>query len=1853
MSRSRSSDVIRIRGARQHNLRSIDLDIPLGELIVLTGVSGSGKSSLAFATLFAEGQRRYVESFSAFARQFLERMDKPAADSIGGLPPAIAIDQTAKVRSARSTVGTMTELNDYLKVLFARAGTLHCETCDRPVERTTPQAAARAALGRGRGERALVTFRYPLDGVDRKEAHTTLARQGFTRVACTLPDQGLPTIGSVDDCPPDADGLHVVADRLRLDRRGRLVDALETALRLGRGQATIWIDGQAPEPVAEGLLCPHCNRPERDPQPSHFSFNSPLGACEACQGFGRTITVDLDRVIPDRSLSIADGCVRPWQTETYADGQDELLRFCKKNGIPTSVGWRDLRPEQQAMVVEESPGFYGIRGFFNWLERRAYRMHIRILLSRYRGYVPCAACDGARLKPFGLRVRVDGRPITEVWRMTTVEAARFFDELKLPAPKDQAVALVLQEIRARLHTLISVGLEYLTLDRASRTLSGGEVERVNLTAAIGSALTSTMYVLDEPSIGLHPRDNARLREMLLKLRDNGNTVILVEHDAELIRAADQVIDLGPGAGERGGKVVFQGSYDDLLRCDRSATGRHLAGDSPYSRREVRRLPSSSMWIRGARAHNLKSIDVHLPMGTLTCVTGVSGSGKSTLIEEILYRGLAVALGRRLDEPPGEHDRIEGVDLIDDVVLLDQAPVGRTPRGNPATYTKAWDAVRKLFGALPAARRRRLGAGAFSFNTPGGRCDSCDGQGFERVEMQFLADVFVTCEACGGSRFKPEVREVVYRGKSVIDILGMTVDETLKFFADRNAITRALAPLKEVGLGYLRLGQPVSTLSGGESQRLKLAGRLASRSNRRLLVVLDEPTTGLHFEDVRVLLRVLDRLIDDGHSVVVVEHNLDLIAHADHVIDLGPEGGDGGGQLVAEGPPEAIVAAGTWTGQALAPVLAGAARAFRGRAKRTARRRPRAPGTILVSGAREHNLKGLTATIPRDKLVVITGVSGSGKSTLAFDILYAEGQRRYLESLSAYARQYIRVLPRPDVEHVEGLPPTVAIEQRVSRPGANSTVATTTELWHYLRLLYARLGVPHCPSCDIAVQAASPDAIVEALIDRWRGEVVRLLAPMVVARKGLWKPILRRAARLGLRGVRVDGLVIEPPQSVELDRYREHDIEYVTARLRVTPGPALRDAVSAALALGDGSLMVLRGREAPSRFSTRQRCPRCGISFPDPDPRAFSFASRHGACESCTGSGIETRIDPDLLLDRARALVDGALLVYEAGPLARQRRRAPRSWADEVGGDPTTPLTAWPRTRRERLEEALTARMEELRESSSSAAVRDYLGGFAAARPCRKCDGTRLKAMSRAVRFRTLGIDEVAAMTVSEACAWSRSLELQGREATIGQPLVAAVAEKLTFLEEVGLGYLTLDRRAESLAGGEAQRLRLAAQLGSGLRGVCYVLDEPTIGLHARDSARLIGLLRRLRDQGNTVVVVEHDEAVVRAADWILDLGPGAGEHGGELVAAGTLETLRRNPRSRTGQTIDQQPHASELAPFQVRGRPRLRLRGVRHNNLRIPRIDFPLGALIAVSGVSGSGKSSLVHDVLYRALMRHHHRSAAAPGAHESLEGADLIVRIAEVDQTPIGKTPRSCPASYVGFLDHIRKLFASSPEARMRGYGPSRFSFNVKGGRCEACLGHGKTRVEMSFLPDVYVTCEECNGRRFNRETLEVEWNGRSIADVLELSVEQAATVFPAVTPIRRALEVLVETDLGYLRLGQPSPELSGGEAQRVKLAHELAKPSGGQTLYVLDEPTTGLHRSDVGRLAGALRRLVERGDTVVVVEHNLDVIARADWVIDLGPEGGAEGGRVVARGAPSTLAERAKTLTEIALRDHIDGIA
>jgi len=1572
-----------IRGAREHNLQGLDLAIPRGRITVVTGVSGSGKSSLAFDTIFREGQRRFLETLPAFARQFAGGSARPAVTSIEGLGPAVAVGQRVRLDNPRSTVGTLTEVWDLLRVLFARLG--------------------------------------------------------------------------------ESDG---------------------------------------PARPRRGL----------------FSFNGAEGACPVCQGLGVEDRLDLDLLVADPARTIRDGALRVSTPNGYLMYSQVTLpvldQVLRAHGGSVDLPWNALSDEARRVVLYGSErlripyGKHPLESRLRWegitarpRQEGFYRGLVPVMETILRGkrndsilrFVrssPCSACGGARLRPEALAVRWQGRRIVELGAMTAVELAAFLADLR-PGPLEARVLdPVRTELLARCGLMAELGLDYLSFDRPAPTLSLGEAQRLRLLGLTLGELRGLVLVLDEPSAGLHPDDVGRLVRVLRRLRDQGQTVVVVEHDPVIVRSADWLVDLGPGPGALGGRLLWNGPPPP-------------EGDSPTAQwlRAPERPPfrpvrpgAGILRLEGLARNNLRGAALDLKLEALNVITGLSGAGKTSLLEA------AVA---RLGSGPFRR-----------VVMVDADPIGRTPRSNPATYTGAFDLIRDLFAATPEARAMGLGKGHFTFNTAGGRCEACEGAGVIEVGMRHLGRLSLVCETCAGRRFHPDVLSVRYRGLSVADLLEGSVQQAADCFRDHPGLRRILSALLDCGLGHLPLGQPATTLSGGEAQRVKLAAELARAAGGASLIALDEPATGLHAADTAVLLAAWDRLLAAGHTLLVVENSLEVVRAADQVIDLGPGSGPRGGRVVVAGPPAAVAAcAGSLTGCHLAGrVPAAPAEPPAGAAGEP---------PMELSGVTTHNLKGLDIAFPAQGLTVVTGPSGCGKSSLVFDTLLAEARNRFADLVAPWAR---RLLPRrggAELESARGLRAAVAVSQPGGRRNPRSRMGTVTGLDELARMLFARFG----------------------------------------SRPGLLASALSANAQAGAC-----------PQCKGLGFIQACD----PGRLVSHPDRSLFDGAMDGTRFG----AYLGERDGQHLATLRTAGLELGLDFSGPW-RELGAREREVAMAGCGGRLFQVA----WRYQRGASKGVHQLTTPWAGLAVLVDREYERTHADPKGA-----------TLERLLAEAV----------------------------CPACGGERLNPESRAVSFGGLRFPELARMPVAEALRWLGS----GPAAAPG-PLRGLMLRRLEALDRAGLGYLAPDREMATLSGGEAQRVHLAAALDEGLSGVAYVLDEPTRGLHPRDTARLAGLLRVLADAGNAVVVVEHDPELIRRADRVIELGPGAGPEGGRIMAvrAGGLELRRPVP----------------AAPPAPAFRPGVTVRGARLHNLRGIDVSFPAGALVAVTGVSGSGKSSLVQGVLAGSIEAG--LQGRGPVGCAGLDWHQPVLELLAQDQAEPAAGGQSTVATLTGVAEPLRKAFAATPRARALKLAARHFSTAVAGGRCEACQGRGVITVALDLLPDVTVGCEACQGRRFLPPVLECRLDGLDLTGVLAGTAGELARAFERRPAIARPLQALADIGLGYLALGQESATLSAGERQRVALAGLLARAGARPAAVLLDEPTRGLGSGEVQHLLAALRGLAAAGHLVVAVEHNLDFIAGSDWIIDLGPEGGAGGGTVVAQGPAAALAACAESLTGQAL--------
>ncbi|MDG1138497.1 MAG: excinuclease ABC subunit UvrA [Opitutales bacterium] len=1784
----KSPDII-VQGATHNNLKNVSLSVTPGELTVITGLSGTGKSTLLFDVLHAEGQRRYVETFSPYVRQFLDTLPRPEVEAIHNARPSIAVEQKNSIRNSRSTVGTMTELCDYFKVWFSESSCLFDPINGERIVAQSPRSFTNSVLSIHQDSSLYIGFTCTKPtNLEVKDFFIFLQKAGHNRI---FRDGSYVRLDSIKNHQGSCENIFVVVDRIQAKdiHQKRIQESIQISLELGKGVAELRnSEGGKLETIVHGLRSKQNLRIFKEAQPNLFSFNTPQGACPNCKGFGKTISIDPGKVVPDKSLSIQDGAIKAFTGRVYSHCKEDLLGFCKEQGVDPSKPFSDLTEKELRFIWDGDKNYkkddqlwYGIFRFFSWLEKKTYKMHVRVFLSKYRGYFTCHECNGTRLVEESSCWKWKGYILPELYAMPVEKLISIMPKSKKEDNSKKNLAL--DGIHTRLQYLLDVGLGYISLDRPAKTLSGGETQRVNLTTCLGSALTDALFALDEPTIGLHGKDIGKLIGILKKLAAAGNCVCVVEHDEQVIQCADKIIEIGPKPGSEGGHLIFHGPLHGLLNSKKSATSKWLNLSNKYQNTtpNTRKNKASRglLRIKKASLNNLKNVSVNLPLGKLVCVAGVSGSGKSTLINEIVYQELS---GLNLSKS------VQSDEDFNEVLLVDQNTISKTPRSNAILYADGWSPIKEALGRSDDAKRLGYFSSDFSFNAGNGRCEECMGLGYNVVEMQFLSDVQIPCNYCNGMRFKEDILSVKLGNLSVFDILNLSVNLAIEEFSNFPKTFKKLKLLQDVGLGYLKLGQPLNTLSGGESQRLKLVkymGGLKKATNPSLLLI-DEPTTGLHMQDVGNLIEALRTIVDAGHSLIVIEHNTQLLMSSDWILEIGPGAGSKGGKIVAEGTPSSYKKKKTETGkflfspkQIFDPIkYSESPNLFSSKSNEM----------LKIIGANENNLKNVSLVIPHKEFVVITGPSGSGKSSLAFDVIFAEGQRRFMESMSSYARQFIEQMGKPNVDKIEGMPPTVALEQRITRGSRKSTVGSITEVTQYLRLLYARIGI-QLNEAQQPLEKASLSQIEKKVQkqvkENFKNGLTKqfLLSPLINGRKGHHKPIVNWATNKGFEQVRCDKEIFQTKNFMGLDRYSIHDIEAVVAEWDKMPSPGqIKSFVQYALEIGKGRCLLADVKSTRETwFSTKRVDPLTGISYPELEPSHFSWNSSKGRCGYCKGYGkIYDWMKDDL-------------------PASGEW------WKIEDGSK------------------------------------------------CPKCLGTRLGQIARNVVLFNLAGDklslpELLALPPELVLQFLQCLKVNKFEQKIADSTIPEISERLNFMNQVGLDYLCLNRDTSSLSGGEAQRIRLAGQLGSNLSGILYVLDEPSIGLHPRDNQRLLNSLRSLQSKGNSLIVVEHDQETIEQADYIIEVGPFAGKEGGKIVKASKVNKSKINEQRISYKKSCLAKNKSKLPagkknPKSVHW---LRLKNAKFRNIHDVSVDIPLGYLTVCCGISGSGKSTIVRGIIFENV-----KKAILEGKQRLISPKGILIRgnsfgqAIEVDQKPIGKTSRSTPVTYLGIWDRIRNLFAQLPESKALGLVPSTFSFNVKGGRCETCKGNGRIKLEMNFLPDAYVTCTNCNGSRYKDEILDLKWNNKNISQILDLSMEEAVEFFQFDYFLQHTFELMTETGLGYIKLGQASPTLSGGEAQRLKLASELSKsidkskiskrPKSRPTLFVLEEPTIGLHHADRTKLFHLLRRLVDEGNTVIVIEHDIDLIANADYIFEMGPGGGLHGGKQVFQGTPSELAD------------------
>ena len=1636
-----SPDKIIIKNASENNLKSINVEIPHNKITVVTGVSGSGKTSLVFDIINNEAQRRFFDFFSTKAARLTGKMKRPEIEHISGLSPVIAVGRQSIIKNPRSTVGTLSEIYDLLRLLFARFG-------------ETPE-------------------------------------------------------------------------NVKLER-------------------------------------------------SLFSFNNEKGACPTCKGLGLEEKIDPNSLIENSENSLRNRALKittPTGYTVYSQVTiDALNQVCEAEGFNVEIPWKDLTEIQKEIIWYGSNktkipfGKHTLESRMKWTgitanprEDGYYKGIIPIMedilkrdrnknILRFVKSQKCSSCNGERLNNIALSVKYNNKNISFYNEMTIELLAETFTKILQERNISIAETEIITKITEKAKNLSELGIEYLTLNRESASLSTGEAQRIRLANQISSKLCGITYILDEPSIGLHNKDIQRLISTFKKLKDNGNTVIVVEHDEETIKNADYIIDIGPKAGKNGGEVIFAGkpSGYNPKKC-KSETLEYITGSKNIEIPKNRNLGNGNIIkIHNAKLHNLKNIDIEFKLGVFNTVTGVSGAGKTTLVKHILSNFIQNKLNDK-NKNFELFDKISGTENIDKLIEIDRSPIGKTPRSNPATYTKVFDKIRALYATLAQTKERKWDKSRFSFNTKGGRCETCEGAGLIQIGMHFLGDVSIVCEKCNGKRFNNETLEIKYKGKNIFEVLEMQIDEAAIFFSDKPQIYHILNVMCELGLGYITLGQSSTTLSGGEAQRIKLAAELSKKDTGKTLYILDEPTTGLHFYDINILLKTLKKLVNKGNTLIVIDHNIDLIKSSDNIIDLGPDSGIKGGELVIIGTPEEIInCKKSYTAQALKPALL--SNNVFNFLKEEEKTESNIDKNIILKGVSTNNLRNVNVEIPVNKLTVLTGVSGSGKSSLAFDTIFAEGYNRYTESFSAYIRAMSGQKKRAKFEEITGLMPTLAIGRKKEQNSPRSTVGTITEVYDYYRLLFSRAGEK---------PKFLTNTILTASMFSFNHETGACPSCKGLGHKIVCSPsMLITNSDLAIINGAIDGTKTGKFYGNPNDKYI--------------------------------ATLITVGKTMNIDFS-----------------KSWKNLTENQQKIALFGTG-DTKYD----------------IVWK---YKRKNTTGEHKFTDKWLGFVNLVNDEYQRKHADKRGQAMLNVMHEEK--------------------CNVCEGKRLNEDALQVKFINYDIAEFSNLSIDKTIDVLQNAEnkLNEKSYSISKNIIAEILRRLNYIKNIGLGYLQISRKTASLSSGELQRIRLAALAGAQLTGICFVLDEPTSGLHAKDISKLIEIIKHLTSLKNTVVIAEHNPQIIKTADKIIDLGIGAGEFGGEIVFSGNFNSLLKNTVSKTAKHFREsvkpviKSKISENQEFII-------IKNAHKNNLKNIDVEIPINKITAVTGVSGSGKSSLIIDTLSK------YKKTNQNNYCDYISGLSSFNKIVFADKKSITGSSSSMILTYTGIFDKIRDVFASIKTAKLEKLRKSHFSLNTKGGRCETCKGNGYLKVSMDFLSDIQTVCPECKGKCFKENILTHKFNNKNIYDVLNMSITELQLFFANEKQIHEHLKTICETGIGYLKAGQSLNTLSGGELQRLKLVSELIKKTSGKILYIFDEPTGGLHFEDIKNLQKLFTKIIEQGHTIIYSEHNIDMMFFADYIIDLGVEGGEKGGNIIAKGNSLEIMNTNNSFTGIEMKKYYD---
>jgi excinuclease ABC subunit A len=1870
---------IQLKKVKVHNLKEIDLTLDPFQLIVFTGVSGSGKSSLAFDTIFVEGQRRYVESLPHSAQRFLSNLPKPDAKLIEGISPTLAIEQKSISKNPRSTIGTITGTYDYIRILFAKIGIPHCPISNEIV---TPQSKEqiiqeiknqyvdkKIILLSPFAENKKATF---------AEEFKELLRKGFLRVRIDGEIKELTEVVSLDE--KQSHTIEIIIDRLILNKNNfnRLVEAVELALEIGLGFFYILdIDSKEEKVFSKYAYSAKSNMSYPPLAPNNFSFNHPLGMCDYCQGLGEVYEFDIDKII-DPELSIAQDCCKiasSYNTVYYGNVYNNLSRIYKFN---INTPWKDLSNTAKEVFLYGIDKKWTVMNFVHPKKKKRWKeyvhfngvineAHKRLKQSQSDVYkknmhqlmkhMICPKCKGHRLKSYPAATTLCNYTIFDVTNLTISNAFDFFKNIKLNKDNKKISEEPIKEILKRLEFLKNVGLDYLSLDRPSPSLSGGESQRVRLAAQIGSGLIGTIYILDEPSIGLHPVDQGKLIETLKNIVKSGNTVIVVEHDKETMKAADTIVDIGPYGGYKGGKIVAQGDYQSIINNPDSLTGKYLCNKLTIPALEIKNKSSKSLKIINASHNNLKNVNLKIPLNGLVCITGVSGSGKSSLVSDTLYPYLSNKL-QNSNLPCGKIDNVEGVNNINKIIFVDQSPIGRTPRSNPSTYIKLLDEIRLLFSSLQESKARGYAPTHFSFNTKEGSCPYCKGMGQIKIDMDFLENAYVTCMQCKGKRFSNDILSITYKDLSIYDVLNLEVSEAIEIFEAIPKIYKKLKLLQDVGLEYLHLGQSSTTLSGGEAQRIKLAKEISRPSANNTLYILDEPTTGLHFHDIKKLLEIISKLIANSNTVLAVEHNLDFIKAATHIIELGPQAADKGGKVIAEGTLDAITKKDTPTGRALKEFL------LNKDGNKKQKKTPKASfEDMKIVNAKQNNLKNLNVTIPHNQISVFTGPSGSGKSSLAFDTIFAEGQRRYIDALPSFTKQLLIKMPKPSIDKIENLTPTIAIEQKGHHTNPRSTVGTLTEVYDLLRLIFTHLGVAYCPETKEKIQTISKEFICNKIIQSEKDNKIQVLTPIQVYKGENFSDLLQRLNRQGFLRIRLNGTYYEIDEDIPYNKSIKNEIFLVIDRLVIKDSIYQRflEAINLACKISNG--IVIIAAEKDYYYNLAFAVESTGKSYPPITYKTFSFNSEQGMCLTCQGLGYVYGTNFGLEIERFSISRILQKVLKKKNSTDSQKLLALIFEKNNI--DISIPIKNLTKEEKKLFfEGGIKAKIKnstliwkglnfplEFAAKHAKFFIKRPLIGHMNEKECPSCKGSRLNPLARNVTINDQSIVDICSYPIKRALDFIQDLTIPlDKKNLLKEPLNQLVS-RLTFLCEIGLSYISLNRSAPTLSGGELQRIYLSRQLGCGLSNVTYILDEPTIGLHPFNNHLLNEALKNLKEKNNTLILVEHDPQTISIADNIYDFGPKAGIAGGEIVAHGSLSEIKENPASLTGLYLS---HKKSLyIPKKRRtSTETISIKNASLHNLKNIKADFKVGVINCVTGISGSGKSTLVNWILKPAISQALSSRKKQSSIHiDSTEicNVDLFDKIIAIDQKPIKQTSRSDVSSYSDVLTPIRSFFSSLKEAKAKGLKPRYFSSNHKKGMCQTCQGLGCKIIDLQYLSPVKLTCESCLGFRLNPLSLSVKYKDKHLGEILDLTVKEANDFFENIPFIARKLQTLISVGLEYLKLNQELSSLSGGEQQRIRLAKELSKRSTGKTLYIFDEPTIGLHDDDIEKLLKIFHTLADKKNTLIIIEHNLGMIANADHIIDMGPDAGEYGGEIIFSGTVQDLLKFPKSKISKYLKEYL----